>query len=613
MASKRQASQCNFDNTCFSVDQVAKLFEVDDLPRSSTLPSDTPPVNIQFDANSDQSRGFTSCDHPCTDAMLQGTASNDTFNNLESSTHFGDPSRKNDLSLLPASTVSSDRANMPIPNKEMKLLINKAKTTISPKANILLNKAQTVSNNAANYMQSGASKYTSLPHTNNVVDNCKDDSLSKALKVKKNGTGNSIMENTIAVRNAIIESVESFTDDVISSPPEDHFAAEGFNVNTPMQFGASETQSPALKFNLVDCSWDDTFLKDSKANDKADSSVAKNTFDPRNVIIQPVDYSKDNVISSIRKYPSDAEELHVNAFIPISASDTPSSAHESKALVSSLKYMKKLPNKETAFSLRLAKQVMLLEPTGWVSDTKKLEKLPTHHEAFPSTLVKQVVELESTVDVYDQQKLEELPKHIETGLNEVPNSKTHEKESNIKALDLYFEDAKLKDFPGLLEVGSNYENSKEQSENLSQSEKTIVPEISNSVIDSLQFCSSVSNEIDSKENAHELPKSVSTFPKHVIDEVTELMFQDTRPLSEEPNVIKSSQNFDEKLVLPESIKQDVEESLLSSVSSVAKRESVNNSQQSSDMFTGDAINSSHCSLVPHNSLALNQDLANSGR
>jgi len=109
----------------------------------------------------------------------------------------------------------------------------------------------------------------------------------------------------------------------------------------------------------------------------------------------------------------------------------------------------------------------------------------------------------------------------------------------------------------------------------------------------LQFCSSVSNEIDSKENAHELPKSVSTFPKHVIDEVTELMFQDTRPLS--------------------SIKQDVEESLLSSVSSVAKRESVNNSQQSSDMFTGDAINSSHCSLVPHNSLALNQDLANSGR
>ena len=83
----------------------------------------------------------------------------------------------------------------------------------------------------------------------------------------------------------------------------------------------------------------------------------------------------------------------------------------------------------------------------------------------------------------------------------------------------------IKYFSELLAFGSK--NKTEQSEELSGNVETMVAKISKPVI------IFVANEIDGKENAHELLKYVSTFPKHVIDEVTEQFLQDTDAFSKQ--------------------------------------------------------------------------------
>ncbi|KAF6026966.1 hypothetical protein EB796_014719 [Bugula neritina] len=376
MASRKHAIQCNVDNTGLSVDQVAKLLEVDDLSKA-------PHCHLTLRLSIFKLMP--------TLINLRSTARTDTFNKLESSKHFGDSPRKVDLSLLPARTISSTIANMPMSDEGIELPIDNSKTAFALKANILPDNAQTGSNNAANSMRISASKYTSLALTKNLVDcgsadslsqackannksvsssltkkslnprnaiiasadSCsndvalpkrvfaletptsahtnklvvynKDDSLLQTLKANNNEVGNSINENTTSLRNAIIEHFNSFNDKAIPSCLEHKSTVEGLHGNTPMDFGASKTRFPALAYKLVDCTWDDPLSEAFKAINKAESLIVEKPFDPKNMNIDLV-HPRNNLVPRLQDYQSNDKKSRVDATVPNCASEMPSSA-----------------------------------------------------------------------------------------------------------------------------------------------------------------------------------------------------------------------------------------------------------------------------------------------
>ncbi|KAF6026964.1 hypothetical protein EB796_014717 [Bugula neritina] len=86
------------------------------------------------------------------------------------------------------------------------------------------------------------------------------------------------------------------------------------NVAAPMHVRASETTCAAHTNKLVDCKKDDFFPQALISNnDRALNSMIESTIPLKNLIMEPVDSFKDNVISCPPEYETTTEELRVSA------------------------------------------------------------------------------------------------------------------------------------------------------------------------------------------------------------------------------------------------------------------------------------------------------------